>query len=277
MPKFNVKESVIINAPLEKVHACVRDFKQWNAWSPWVMAEPDCQLKYDADGRSYSWDGKIIGSGENAIISENAPHAIEYRLVFQKPWKSVASVHFEFVERDGGVHTTWSMESSIPFFLFWMKNMMAAFLGMDYRRGLEMLKDHVETGSVPSKLDFLGHQRFPGFRYVGVKAECSDDDIGETMARTMGQVKRLVKENNLPAAGQAFSVYHKFDPVKKLVVFTAGYAVSAELANLPAGMVAGEVRPGPVYSMKHTGPYRHLGNVWAAGMMHERAKVFRQN
>ena len=37
--------------------------------------------------------------------------------------------------------------------------MMEAFIGMDYDRGLLMLKDLVEKGSVPSKLDFIGEQK----------------------------------------------------------------------------------------------------------------------
>jgi hypothetical protein len=277
MPKFNVKKSITINAPIEKIHAVVRDFKQWPGWSPWLIAEPDCTLSYAEDGRSYSWDGKIVGSGENGIVANNPPASVDYRLVFIKPWKSVASASFELAEVAGGVRTTWSMESSIPFFLFWMKNMMASFIGMDYQRGLEMLKDYVETGSVPSKLEFVGREDFREFTYVGVKAECSSDDIGETMTRTMEQVKSLIKAGNLEPAGRAFSLYHKFDPIKKITIFTSGYPVAAEPSSLPSGMVTGTIKSMPVYSVKHTGPYRHLGNVWAAGMMHERAKVFRQN
>ena len=277
MPKFNVRKSVTIHAPIEKVHASVRDFKQWREWSPWVIAEPETELNYAADGRSYSWAGKIVGAGENGIIAEDAPNSIDYRLVFHKPWKSVAAVKFQFTPRDGATEVTWSMESSVPFFLFFMKNMMAAFIGMDYQRGLNMLKDYLETGTVPSKLDFLGRQSFPGFRYVGVQANCTNDNIGETMQETMKKVKGLITEGRIQTSGDAFSVYHKFDPVKQIVIFTAGYPVSNQPASLPPGLIMGEVPPTPVYSVKHTGPYRHLGNVWAAGMMHERAKVFRQN
>jgi len=277
MPKFNVRKSVRILAPIQKVYDCVRDFRQWNHWSPWVIAEPETRLEYSEDGRSYSWEGRIVGAGDNAIIAETAPTSIDYRLVFRKPWKSVAAVRFQFAERGEETEVTWSMESSVPFFLFFMKNMMAAFVEMDYQRGLNMLKDYLETGAVPSKLEFLGRQSFPGFRYVGVQANCSDEDIGETMQATMKRVKALLKEGNIQTSGDAFSVYHKFDPVKKIAIFTAGYPVAAPPARLPDGLIMGEVPPTPVYSIQHTGPYRHLGNVWSAGMMHARAKVFRQN
>ena len=32
-----------------------------------------------------------------------------------------------------------------------------------------------------------------------------------------------------------------------------------------------------VYRIKHTGPYRYLGNAWASGIMHARNTQFRQN
>lgn len=277
MPKFNVRKSIIIDAPIEKVYASVRDFKEWKVWSPWLIAEPGCRLNYAPDGRSYSWEGSIVGAGENGIIAEDKPESIDFRLVFHKPWKSVAAVRFELKVRPEGVVATWSMESSIPFFLFWMKNKMAAFIGMDYRRGLEMLKDYVEKGSVPSKLEFKGIQDFPGFQYVGVRAECSCNNIGDTMQRTMEKVRSLMKEHGIEAAGNDFSAYHKYDPAKNLVIFTTGYPVAVLPSELPEGLLAGKLPASSVYSVEHTGAYRHLGNAWSAANMHARAKVFRQN
>lgn len=32
-----------------------------------------------------------------------------------------------------------------------------------------------------------------------------------------------------------------------------------------------------VFKVRHTGPYRHLGNAWAAGYSYARAKVFAEN
>jgi hypothetical protein len=50
------------------------------------------------------------------------------------------------------------MDSKQPFFQFFLKGMMTSLIGMDYERGLRMLKDYVETGSVPSTLEFPGIQ-----------------------------------------------------------------------------------------------------------------------
>ena len=239
MPKFNVKKTVQIEAPVDKVYAIVRDFKQWPTWSPWLIMEPECVPDYSEHGRSYSWDGKIVGAGEMGIVSEQEGRSIDYRLVFLKPWKSVASVRFEFESKDGGTQAIWSMEGSLPFFMFFMKNMMAAFVGMDYERGLKMLEDYAETGSVPSKLEFVGRETIKGFQYVGSKSGCSTDEIADAMEKAMGKVKAYMKEAGIEPAGKPFSIYHKFDPVKRIAIFTAGYPIASIPGNLPSDITFG--------------------------------------
>ncbi|MGB0579663.1 MAG: SRPBCC family protein [Limisphaerales bacterium] len=277
MPKFNVRKSTVIDAPAMDVHACIRDFHQWPKWSPWIIQEPDCRLDYADDGRSYAWEGTVIGAGEMGIISEDAPDSIDYRLVFLKPWKSVASVRFEFKPQGESTEVTWSMESSIPFFMFFMKNFFAAMVGMDYERGLLMLKDYIETGSVPSRVEVVGEESFTGFKYIGVKKESATDAIGESMTSAYGKLKSWMEANDVKASGLGFSLYQKFNMVKGRSIFTAGFPVEAIPYNLPSDIDAGEVPCGKVFAVRHTGPYRHLGNGWATIMGRAQAKVFRQN
>jgi len=136
MPVFSVEKSIHIEAPIDAVFGRVRDFKGWVDWSPWIIAEPNCSLDYEDDGKGYSWDGEIIGSGEMEIKNETAPKVIDYRLTFLKPWKSECTTHFKFAEKDGGTQVHWTMNGSLPWFMFWMKGMMTTFVGMDYDRGL---------------------------------------------------------------------------------------------------------------------------------------------
>ncbi len=277
MPQFSVRKSTFIDAPAEKVFATVRDFKKWGRWSPWVIAEPDCQISFSEDGKSYSWDGEIIGSGEIAVTGEVASRSIDYQLTFLKPWKSVSSVRFLFEEKSGATEVTWSMDSALPWFLFFLKSMMTAFVGSDYERGLSMLKDEIETGSVPLKLDFPGQGDFPGLAYVGIKTACPVTDIGPRMDADMGKLQTLFAARSTVSAGPPVSIYHHWNMVKGTAVYTVGFPVDSLPADLPAGFTSGRIPACRTYRVRHTGPYRHLGNAWAAGMMHGRAKVFRQN
>ncbi len=271
MPVFTVRKSIRIAAHVDQVYPLVRDFKTWPTWSPWLIAEPDAKMTYAADGRGYTWDGKITGSGEMEIIGGDPPWSIHYRLTFLKPWKSVNKTDFFFAEHDGGTEVTWTMEGTLPWFMFWMKGMMGGWIGADYERGLKMLKDLAESGAVPSKLEFTGKQAAGGFKYVGVRSSCATAEIGPSMERDMEKLMAWLGKSGAIPLGSPFSITHKWDPVKGLADYTLGLPMSAAA---PEGFVSGEVPVCTAYVVKHTGAYRHLGNAWAAGMMHGRAKVF---
>ncbi len=277
MPEFAVEKTTTIEAPPQAVFDAVRDFRSWPAWSPWLIAEPGCKLDYREDGTGYTWDGEIVGSGEMAVVGEEAPRSIDCQLDFLKPWKSRSAVRFAFAARGGATEVTWTMRGSLPFFMFWMKGMMTAFVGMDYQRGLAMLKDHVEKGSVPCELEFAGVAPFEGFPYLGVKTACAIAEIGPRMGEDFEKLKALLAERGIEPAGKPFSIYHKWALTKGLTEYTIGFPVGGPPATPPSGFVTGELPSCRCYQVRHTGPYHHLGNAWASGMMHARAKVFRQN
>jgi len=274
MPAFTVNNSIHIDAPIDRVFESVRNFNEWTAWSPWLIAEPGAtveQLGPDA----YSWEGKIVGSGKMDVIDDRRPNAIDYKLHFYKPWKSQADVRFEFAERDGGTETTWSMNSSLPFFMFWMTETMSKLIGMDYQRGLNMLKDHIETGSVPSTLELAGIQPFAGLDYIGVRKTCSMEEISEGMAECYGRLNDWMQENGEQPASDGLSIYHHWNLKTQTTDFTAAFPVPQIPSDLPSGLRSGSLPACDAFLVRHTGPYRHLGNAWSAGMQHKQAKQFK--
>ncbi|MGJ8634360.1 MAG: SRPBCC family protein [Luteolibacter sp.] len=274
MPTFNVSKSVRITASVEEVYGKVRNFREWPSWSPWLIAEPGAGLEYDEEGKSYSWEGRITGAGGMTVLKEEKNRFMNCELVFLKPWKSVNRVDFLFSEREGGTEVTWKMKGSLPFFMFWMKGMMVAFIGSDYERGLKMLKAVVETGVNPSRLDFEGKRSFGGCGYVGVRTLCGIEEISERMGQDMGKVSGWLGGCGKEASGKPFAIYHKWDPAKGKVEYTIAMPVDGAPADPGEGLVGGEIPACEVYVVKHTGPYEFLGNAWASGMMHGRAKVF---
>lgn len=277
MPKLNVEKSIFIQAPLVVVHAVVRDFRRWPEWSPWLIAEPGTRVDYSSDGRSYAWDGKITGCGQMAITRDEAPRSIDYQLTFLKPWKSENTARFDFAEKDGGTEVTWTMEGSLPIFMFWMKSMITDFIGADYQRGLMMLKAVIETGSNPSKLGFPGRKSFPGVRYIGVKTVCPIQDIASHMQLDMGKLTKMLENSGLHPSGNPFSICHKWDLAKGSTIYTLGFPITDASMAVADGFVTGSIPACEVYQVRHTGPYRFLGNAWASGVMHGRAKIYASN
>ncbi len=277
MPKFHIHKSIHIAVPIERVHAFVRDFRQWPTWSPWLISEPDCPVEFSADGKHYAWNGKITGSGEMAVTGEKAPHSIDYQLTFLKPWKSVNTARFTFEEKDGGTEVTWAMVGALPFFMFWAGTMIGAFIGADFERGLMLIKDFLETGAVRSRLDFTGPQEFPGCRYIGVRTYCPVADLPTNIRRDMQKLTDWLATSGTTPTGLPFNICHKWDHVKCTTEYIIAFPISSLPATPPTGFVSGEIPACRTYTIRHTGPYRNLGNAWAAGVMRSRAKIFAAN
>ncbi|MEM9142980.1 MAG: SRPBCC family protein [Bacteroidota bacterium] len=275
MPKTFVSRSSTIDVPKEKVKNTLADLHNWRPWSPWLVCEPEAKVEVEDDGKFYKWEGKRTGSGTIKVVdvSENK---IEYDLNFLKPWKSYAKVDFSFTELgDGQTKTEWTMASSLPFFMFWMKKKMEAWIGMDYERGLRMLKEYVETGDIQSKLEFVGEHSFEGADYVGIKRTTSFDKIGEAMQKDFEDLTACIKSKDLEVTGLLFSQYHKFDMVSGAVIYTAGAPVANVPDSLDSKFVKGNLPKAKFHTVRHYGPYDHLGNAWSAAMMMERNKEFK--
>lgn len=275
MPKTHVSKSKEINAPAEQVFKTLSDFNRWSPWSPWLICEPEAKVKVAEDAKFYEWEGKRIGSGNMRITQERPNSSIDYDLAFLKPWKSKSKVRFDLTPSGDATRVTWIMDSSLPFFMFWMKKSMEAFIGMDFDRGLNMLKEYVEEGKVKSKLEFIGKGHYPGCQYVGIRRNCTVSEAGELMSEDFENLKNFAGENEDNIAGEPFSIYHKWDPVKQKVSYTAGFPLKKVPESTPGGMIRGSIPSTDTYTLRHIGPYLHLGNAWSTLMTMQRAKEFK--
>lgn len=162
---MKIVKSKIINVAIEKLYGIVSDLGQWQAWSPWLIMDPDTEVNVKSR-KDYSWNGARTGSGNMQIVKEVNNQSVNYNLTFLKPWKSKAKVKMELIETSDGTKVSWYMDSTMPWFMFWMKNMMQTYIGMDYERGLNLLKDYAEDGEVHSKLNFIGESDYDSCEYI---------------------------------------------------------------------------------------------------------------
>jgi len=277
MAKLSISKSIQIDAPVEKVYQTVNDFNHWTAWSPWLIMEPEVQTEVSDDAKHYSWEGERVGSGNMTVLQETTNESVDYDLLFLKPWKSKAKIRFEMEPQGEGTQVRWLMDSKLPFYLFWMKKSMTAFIGMDYERGLHLLKDYVEDGEVHSDLDFKGFGNYPGCTYIGLQTVTAIKNVGPKMREDFTKIEDYLKDQKDLIDGNSFSIYHKWDMVKDQVRYTAGVPVKNIPQDLPDTMVSGTIPATRVYTLRHTGPYLHLGNAWSALNSMHRNKEFKMN
>ena len=273
MPAYFVERSITTDASIEKVRPALEDFHQWPTWSPWLRMEPGCKVEYyGSPGQTdhgYNWDGEVIGSGSLDLEAfEN--NQIHMDLNFIKPFKSNAKVLFT-LERVGENKTrvTWRMDSKMPFFLFWMIGMMKAWIGMDFERGLRMLKEYLESGTVNSIAEYKGVVDLPEMPYVGVQDSCGMDQMGESMKRTLPAAHELASKNGLEVTGAIGSIYSKFDIKRKSCTYTAFAPV--KMSKEIEGGVTGTIGGCKALKVVHTGSYQNVGNGWGMIMSYQRA------
>ncbi len=277
MPKVFVSRSISIAKPAEEILPQINNFRNWVHWSPWLRMEPDAKLNYAEDNRSYTWEGKRVGAGNMQIRSEKGSEEIHFDLNFTKPWKSANKTSLYLKEQNGHTQVTWTMDSSLPLFMFWMKKSMEAFIGADYERGLDMLKALTEKGHIPSKLEWPGKKHFEGCTWMGVNTTCAIPATEQEMPKDFGKIWAWAAENEALVAGKGMTIYHKWDVVKNTVSYTAAIPVK-ELPNpLPQGFVSGAIPATEAFVLRHIGAYQHLGNAWSTLYSMHRNKEFKHN
>ena len=274
MPAYHVERSISINAPLQKVKDSLRNFKQWPKWSPWIIMEPDAALTYsDRQGQvgaTYGWSGILVGSGSMELMEVNEKH-LKMQTTFLKPFRSTANIGFDLEEEGASTKVTWYMDGKLPFFMFWMTEKMKTYIGMDYERGLYMLKEYLETGSVASYVIIEGVIPMQEQDYAGIPRTCSIEELGEVMKNDFKALYVFMEEKGLSMDRVPFSIYNTFDMFKKESNYIACIPLE-ENVEIPNGWVRGKVERKNALKTIHTGSYLHLGNAWSTAMSFARMK-----
>lgn len=279
MPSYLVERSICIDAAPEIVFAAVSDFSTWTRWSPWLIAEPEAKVTISDDpssvGSTYAWEGEVTGAGGMTHQELISPTKVVSEIRFLKPFKSVAEVGFDLVADGDGTRITWSMKGSMPWFLFWMIPSLKSFIGMDYARGLKMLKEWIETGRVLSSSEIVGPTTVGPVRMAGVRMTCDMAEIGPVMTRAVEQAKQQLETAGLSTAGKVMAVYHGFDVKRLKFDFTAGYLIDQGVSP-PATMSVWSMPESKAFQVTHTGSYEHMGNPWSIAHQHVRYRKLKQ-
>ncbi len=280
MPRFHVQRSIQIAASPEQVFDRVADFNTWTKWSPWLLAEPEAQVTVTDNARNvgavYAWQGEVVGAGEIEHLRLDRPHKIEDEIRFLRPFRSRSQVVFELQPVGSETQLTWHMQGSLPWFMFWMKPMMQTFIGMDYGRGLRMLKEWIETGNIQSQTTITGVVPVGPLHMLGVRDQCAVADVSKSMEAAFKKVSNLFHQQNLPTDGGMISVYHRFDMKAGTFDYTSGYVVPESTLGQADQLTSWSLPASNAFCVKHIGSYHHLGNAWSVANQIARYKKLKQ-
>ena len=275
MPKMNVVRSKNIDVPIETVYKTISDLHTWATWSPWLVIEPDAKITVADGGKYYEWEGKRTGKGNMRITSEVENESVNYDLTFLTPWKSESKVRFNIATDGDSTKLDWTMDGSMPWFMFWMTGMMETFIGMDFERGLTMLKEYLEKGEINSTLEFLGESEFEGVKYIGIKTTCKMAEIGDFMTSDLEKLSEYCGDKSQMLTGFVGTVYTDWNMKNSETTYVSCFGVTNYPESLPDGFITGEIPASTIYKLRHIGSYDHLGNAWTTGQTMMRNKEFK--
>ena len=148
---FEVKRSLLINAPPQVAFAQVNDFRAWGGWSPWEKMEPEMKRTWGQStagvGATYAWVGDKVGAGNMKITDAKPNEHLGIDLEFTAPFAAKNRAEFDFVKTGEGTTVTWGMSGTNSF----MGKAMSLFkdmdqmVGPDFDKGLADMKTLAEA------------------------------------------------------------------------------------------------------------------------------------
>lgn len=276
MAKMTIIKRISVNRSAADVFPLVHDFHNWIQWSPWHILDDANNYKVSDDGSKYEWDSKLLGAGKMERLNAVENKIVESDLIFLKPWKSKSKIIFRVLPiSESTCEVVWEMHGKMPFFMFFFIKMMERMVGMDFMRGLHLLKDYAEHGTNRCQIKIPGENKIQDSMYIGLKYQCSFDDLGEKNKQGFEKLMTFVRDNQLELNGPPATIYHEFNFRKNTTHFTVAAPLVSRPDNLPGDFVFEKFIGGNFYAVELKGPYYHLGTAWAALSTRQRGKVFK--
>jgi Polyketide cyclase / dehydrase and lipid transport len=146
MADFAMSRSTTINAPADRVHSHLNDFREWKSWSPWEGLDPDLKRTFTGPetgvGSHYAWAGNKKAGEGTMEITGSTPSRLEIALEFLVPFKASNITIFDLAPVGGGAtKVTWQMTGQRGLLMSLMgKLYFDKAIGKDFDKGLASLK-----------------------------------------------------------------------------------------------------------------------------------------
>jgi len=264
---LSVSRQIEIDASPQQVYSTVADFNSWHNWNPWLCIDANSKTSIDGKGNqtgdTYMWTGELIGAGEIETIALTPQKEILQTVRYSSPMKSTSDIKFSFASDGDGVTVTWQMESEMPFLFRFLAKQMKPIISSDFERGLIMLKDYIETGTVASRVVIKGVESAENIAFVGKHENCTKKNIGQQMQKTMYEVSNwLVANSTMPEEG--ITVYEQFDATSDTCSYTSGFRLLQNKQFPFRGAQIDTIPASKIVKVTFYGDYHNLGNAWSA-------------
>jgi len=269
LPRTNqIEVKIEIDAHQATVFALVNDFRRSALWSPWADTDPNARFLYSGanrgEGAIVTWDGAIIGSG-NQIITES--RQFEYVGIAMSPGEpGEAKSWFKLAPGVGTTIVTWGFEADYGLNIVgrYFAPMLGGVVARDYHDGLAALRDLAE--SLPGA-DFSDTEiehivvEAANIAFLRATSQPEPAAISDALGKAYFQILGFIDDNNLSEAGAPMSITRNFNGAE--LSFDAAIPVRGIIEESPrqgTGVSIAQSYAGPVIRVRHVGSYKSLGS-----------------
>jgi len=269
LPRTNqVEVKIEIDAHQATVFALVNDFRRFALWSPWADTDPNARFLYAGpnrgEGAMVTWDGAIIGNG-NQLITESHPfERVEITMSPGEPGE--ARSWFALEPGVGTTIITWGFEADYGLNIVgrYFATMLGSVVARDYHDGLVTLKEIAE--SLP-RADFSDLEiehivvEATDIALLPATSQPESTAISDALGKAYFQILGFIDDNNLSEAGAPLSITRSFNGSE--LNFDAAIPVRGigeETPRLESGVRISQTYAGPVIRIRHLGSYEVLAS-----------------
>jgi effector-binding domain-containing protein len=270
--EFVVSRTRTIKAPAPVIYDHVIDFKNWEAWSSWVEANPDIKIMLSNQTKgvngSYSWEDKD-GVGTMKTIETIPYKSIKQQLQFADFPPS--DVFWEFKpNEDQTTDVTWTISGkNLP---FGFKAYATLTGGMEkqiaphYERSLEKLDSIVVADMKKYSITVNGITEHSGGFYIYNTVSCKIPDMQANIQKMMPKLVTYAKNNNIKIAGAPFNYYHKWDEENNTTMFSCCIPTISKIISTEPDILTGKLKPFKALKTTLQGDYSNLKEAWETAM-----------
>ena len=265
---FEVKRTRTIKAPATVLFTHVSDFKNWEAWSPWVEANPETVItlsdKTEGIGGSYSWKDDD-GFGTMTTVSTASNKYIDQEMQFEDYSKSDVNWAFE-PNKDGSTDVTWKISGKdLPFdfkFFTILMGGMEKQIGPYFERGLEKLDAVIQEEMKRYSITVDGVTQHSGGFYLYNTTSCKFSNFKEKMQEQFPKIGAYALTNNIIMAGKPFVIFHKWDEVNDAIIFSCAIPTNSRMTSTEPDILTGQLPSFKAVKTILRGDYENLKEAW---------------
>ncbi len=265
---YNVYHTQVLKVNIDDVFKTVNDYKTWKKWGPWMKMDTTIVIKLDEKsagfGAGYSWTSKKDESGSMKTVKLIVNKSLEQKINFGG--KGDADMYWKFDKVDNGTEVTWGIKSDLglvekaAFFVVGGAELMFKPMLVNGLRNLDDFTQQIKKSDKYS-IASNGIVTYGGIYYVGLKAECSFEELGATLDKILPEVLIYCMQNNIKKEGKIFNLYHKYDEKNKRVEVSSCIPVNNKV-KVAKKYDVNILKKGKYHKTILQGNYTHSDEAW---------------